>query len=98
MAEAKIPVVNVDRPGLAESFSDAVGAVQFDGALTKIEFLSSWPDDPGRGEPKIRRYPSCRLVLNVAATVELHGRLQRVVALMEQKGVIPNRGPATEKS
>jgi hypothetical protein len=98
MAEAKIPVVNVDRPGLQESFGDAVGAVQFDGTLTKVEFLSSWPDDPGRGEPKVRRYPSCRLVLTAAATVELHARLQRVIALMEQKGILPKRPAGTEKS
>jgi hypothetical protein len=94
LSETKMAMVYTDRPGLPDSFADSVGAVHFDGALTKIELLSSWAGESTGESPTMRRYPSCRLVLTVPATLELHARLQQIIALMQQRGILREPSPA----
>jgi hypothetical protein len=88
----------IDRPDLVETFIDMVRNVTFDGATVRAEFgVTRFEDTPPGSAAVARQYPACRLVLRPDAAVDLFVRLQRLVALMEQRGIVkrePSKTPA----
>ena len=84
----------VDRPDLTETFVDTIHNVTFDGATVRAELAVTRFDDVGGAAPAVsRQYPACRLVLRPDAAVDLFVRLQRLIALMEQRGIVRREQP-----
>jgi len=83
----------IDRPELAEIFADFVSRVQFDGQTMRFEFCVSRVDDqPGGSTGK--RYPSCRLVLQPSAAIDLMNKMQQMTATLIKAGVLKADGGA----
>lgn len=85
----------VDAPEVSETFIDAVEMMFFDGnnlnvTLTVTRWDEPTPDKPPSGS----RRTASRLVMAVPAAVELYNRLARVVATMQQQGLVKIDGPS----
>ena len=84
----------IDRPDLAETFIDMVRYLTFDGATVRAELGVTRFEEPPPGTPAVaKQYPACRLVLRPDAAVDLFVRLQRLIALMEQRGIVKREQP-----
>ena len=93
----------VDRPDLIETFVDTIHNLTFDGATVRAELAVTRFDDASGAAPAVaKQYPACRLVLRPDAAVDLFVRLQRLIALMEQRGIVrreqPKAPPQAEKA
>ena len=91
----------IDRPELSETFVDMIRYLTFDGATVRAELGVTRFEEPPPGGPAIaKQYPVCRLVLRPDAAVDLYVRLQRLIALMEQRGIVKREQPknSAEKS
>jgi hypothetical protein len=92
-------VTHVDRPDLMETFADSVHAMVWDGQTVRAELcVTRYPDSPSTSA-EAHRYPACRLVLTPSAIVELSNRLQQMMAVLLESGLLsaskappPNRG------
>ena len=89
----------VDRPDLGETFIDNVRHVTFDGATVRVELAVTRFEEtaPGASAAVARQYPASRLVLRPDAAVDLFVRLQRLIALMEQRGIVRRDPPKQDK-
>lgn len=90
----------VDLPQLAETFSDSVQSLLFDGQNLRIVFCASRVEEQkGGGRPQGKRYPTCRLVLSAQGTLDLINRIQKISAAMVREGVIKAKpaGDTSEK-
>ena len=84
----------IDRPDLAETFVDNIRHVTFDGATVRAELAVTRFEESASSTPALaRQYPACRLVLRPDAAVDLFVRLQRLIALMEQRGIVRREQP-----
>lgn len=84
----------VDRPDLVETFIDSIQHVTFDGATIRAELCVTRVEEPAQSaKPSSKRYPASRLVLRPDAAVDLFLRLQRLIALMEQRGIVKRQEP-----
>jgi len=89
----------IDRVDVAETFADSVTGLLFDGQTLRIEFGVTRFDEVEGGAPITgRRYPTCRLVLAPAATVDLINRMQQIGAALTQAGVIKAASPPSAAS
>ena len=86
----------VDRPDLLETFVDAVRTVTFDGATVRAELCVTRLEEGAAQSAVATQYPSARLVLRPDAAVDLFMRLQRLIALMEQRGIVKREQPKPE--
>ena len=78
-----------DRPEVSETFADFVQRIQFDGQTLRLEFCVSRLDDHKPGTPVTgKRYPTCRLVLSVAAAVDLMNKMQQITSGLVKAGVL----------
>ncbi|MEA2876311.1 MAG: hypothetical protein QOF14_1507 [Hyphomicrobiales bacterium] len=84
----------IDRPELAEVFADFVSRVQFDGQTMRFEFCVSRVDDQPGGTATGKRYPSCRLVLQPSAAIDLMNKMQQITATLIKAGVLKPQTPA----
>lgn len=88
----------IDRPDLAETFSDSIQSVTFDGQSLRINFCVTRlnemrPDQAATA----KRYPACRLVLSPLAAIDLINQMQRISAALSKAGVLkPAGGSAVE--
>jgi hypothetical protein len=81
----------VDLPELAETFADSIHAMVWDGHTLRVEFcVTRFPEpEPASATPmEAKRYPTCRLVLTSAATIDLFNRLQQTMTALAQAGVV----------
>jgi hypothetical protein len=81
----------VDRPEIAEVFSDFVQRIQFDGQTLRFEFCVTRLDEQRTPNPATitgKRYPACRLVLSAAAAVDLMNKMQQITAGLVKAGVL----------
>ncbi|RPI75387.1 MAG: hypothetical protein EHM45_15130 [Desulfobacteraceae bacterium] len=79
----------VDRPDLDETFADSIRSLTFDGQTMRIMFCTTRLDQPKQtDQPLAKQYPVCRLVLTPPAVVDLFNKLQQLMSVMEQSGVI----------
>ena len=86
----------VDQPDCRETFADSINSVFFDGQTMRIEFGITRMDELKQGQqPSGRRYPACRLVLPVAAAIELINKMQQTANALKQAGLVK---PAQPKS
>ena len=84
----------VDRTDLAETFTDSINNLRFDGQTLRIEFGVTRFDDVKAGSQITgRRYPACRIVLTPAAAVDLINRMQQIGAALIQAGVVKTATP-----
>lgn len=90
MAEQQQPKPDyIDRPDLTETFVDNVRYVTFDGATVRAELgVTRFEEAAGQPPARAKQYPAARLVLRPDAAVDLFVRLQRLIALMEQRGIV----------
>jgi hypothetical protein len=90
----------VDRPEVAEVFSDFVHRIQFDGQTLRLELGVTRLDDHRPPEPATaKRYPVCRLVLSNAAAIDLMNKMQQITASLIKAGVLkaePTPGTTTQ--
>jgi hypothetical protein len=86
----------VDRPDLVETFVDNVRTVTFDGATVRAELCVTRFDEGAAQAATAKQYPAARLVLRPDAAVDLFMRLQRLIALMEQRGIVKRDQPKAE--
>ena len=95
MAAAPKPQIDfVDRPELAETFIDSIRNVTFDGATVRAELcVTRFEEAASPAVAKAKQYPASRLVLRPDAAVDLFVRLQRLIALMEQRGIVRREQP-----
>lgn len=79
----------LDRVDLAETFTDSINTLRFDGQTLRIEFGVTRFDEVKADSPITgRRYPACRIVLTPAAAVDLINRMQQIGAALIQAGVV----------
>lgn len=99
MAQTQQPRTEyIDRPELAETFVDIIRHVTFDGATVRAELGVTRFDEATTATPAVaKQYTACRLVLRPDAAVDLFVRLQRLIALMEQRGIVKREQPKQEK-
>ena len=83
----------VDRPDLLETFVDNVRTVTFDGATVRAELCVTRLEEAEGQAAVAKQYPAARLVLRPDAAVDLFVRLQRLIALMEQRGIVRREQP-----
>ena len=84
----------IDRPDLVETFVDSIRNVTFDGATIRAELCVSRFEEPTPpASVVVKQYPASRLVLRPDAAVDLFVRLQRLIALMEQRGIVKREQP-----
>ena len=84
----------IDRPELTETFVDNIRHVTFDGATVRAELgVTRFEEGTATTPAAARQYPACRLVLRPDAAVDLFMRLQRLIALMEQRGIVKREQP-----
>jgi hypothetical protein len=89
----------VDRTDLAETFTDSINNLRFDGQTLRIEFGVTRFDDVKAGSPITgRRYPACRIVLTPAAAVDLINRMQQIGAALIQAGVVKAATPTVAET
>src|SRR5688572_20227732 len=95
MAQPPQPKIQyVDRPELNETFVDSVRNVTFDGATVRAELCVTRFDEPASTAAAAgRQSPVSRVVLRPDAAVDLFMRLQRLLAFMEQRGIIKREAP-----
>ena len=87
----------VDRPEIAETFTDAITNLVFDGQTLRIEFGVTRLDEIKPNTPLTgRRYPACRIVLPPAAAVDLINRMQQITAALTQAGVVRSNPRAAD--
>jgi hypothetical protein len=83
-----VPSKLVDRPEISETYGDVIRTVWFDGAWRiEVDVLRLDP----RGGPEgmsATQYPSCRLVLSVAAGLALIEKLNELAKELEANGTI----------
>jgi hypothetical protein len=92
------PVVNFkDRPDVAETFTDSIRGLIFDGQTMRIEFCTTRMDPPlPQQDPTASQYPVCRLVLPPNAAIDLYNRLQQILQALEKDGKITRNQPPSQ--
>lgn len=90
---AELPYL--DRPELAETYADQVRLIHFDGQSVRIEFTVARPTLAGPNQAAIELRPAARLVLPPLAAVTLQEQLTRLVAALEEGGVLKRVTPVS---
>ncbi len=86
----------VDRPDVAETFTDSISSCAFDGQNVRIEFTVGRFEDPSAlGIVEGKQVPVCRLVLSAPALIELLNRLGQITDAMKKAGIL-KVNPAAE--
>ena len=84
-----------DRADIAETYADQVRLIHFDGQTVRVEFAVTRPMLAGPNHASIELRPAARLVLPPLAAVALHEQLSRLIAALEQSGVIQRVAPVS---
>ena len=87
-------ITYVDRPEASEIFADTVEKLSFDGQTLRLELCVTRMDDPKPPSPPTgKKYTACRLVLPPLAALDLVNKLQQLVAMLEQQGIVKRNVP-----
>ncbi|MGH2360206.1 MAG: hypothetical protein ACRDGM_06650 [bacterium] len=82
----------IDRPEVAETFVDSVEKISAEGNThtVRFEFCVHRIDEPAAGQPPRsgRKYTACRIIMPLAGFVGLATKIERLMSLMEQQGVV----------
>ena len=90
---AQLPVqaqlTYVDRPEISETFADSLYRISFDALQVRMEFVVNRLDDPQPQTPPTgKSFTACRLVMPLAAMLDLHGKLGTMITMLQQQNVI----------
>ena len=85
----------LDRPEVVETYADQVRLIHFDGQTVRIEFTVTRPTLAGPNQAAIEVRPAARLVLTPLAAVTLQEQLTRLIAALEDGGVIKRVTPVS---
>jgi hypothetical protein len=90
---AQLPVqpqlTYVDRPEVSETFADSLYRISFDAFQVRMEFVVNRLDDPKPETPPTgKSFTACRLVMPLAAVIDLHGKLGAMINMLQQQNVI----------
>ena len=84
-----VPAKQVDRPEVSETYGDAIRAVWFDGTWRLEIDVTRLDASKGAADSMTAtQYPSCRLVLSVAAGLTLLDRLTQLAKELESNGTL----------
>ena len=83
-----VPSKLVDRPEISETYGDAIRTVWFDGAWRIEVDVLRLNTHTGAEGMAATQYPSCRLVLSVAAGLALIQKLNELAKELEANGTI----------
>ena len=87
--QPRVTIRYFDQPECAETFSDSINGVSFDGQSLRIELgVTRLDERRSDGPPTGRRYPACRLVLTRAAAVDLINKMQQVRAALARASIV----------
>jgi hypothetical protein len=93
MSQPPPPYVN--RADVPETFADHCQGVVFDGQTLRLELaVTRFGAPEGNKRPDAERTTACRLVLTPQAALQLHEQLRRLVATLEEKGLVSRRASA----
>jgi hypothetical protein len=88
------PQVYQDRADVIETFSDHCERVIFDGQTLRVDLsVARYGESGADRRPSAVRTTACRLTPQAA--LQLHDQLQRLVATMEEKGLVKKRPAVT---
>ena len=97
--QPRVTIRYFDRPECAETFSDSINGVSFDGQSLRIELGVTRLDEMKPNVPPTgRRYPACRLVLTPAAAVDLINKMQQVGVALAQAGIVKTNAADPKKA
>jgi hypothetical protein len=87
---------------VAETFSDSMGDVMFDGQILRMEFCVTRLDEiKAQGTPSGRRHTVARIALTTEGAVQLLNAAQQITAALKQAGILketPNLAGAAAAS
>ena len=87
-------ITYVERPEVSETFADTIEKLSFDGQTLRMELCVTRMDDPTPPNPPTgKKYTACRLVLPPLAALDLANKLQQLVAMLEQQGIVKRNVP-----
>lgn len=88
-------LTHIDRPEVTETFADHVYSILFDGQTFRLELGVTRLEDPTAtpGALKGKQYTACRLVLTPTAALDLAGKLNGMLQLLERQGVLKKDAP-----
>ena len=79
----------IDLPDVSETFVDSFGNLAFDGQTARIELCVTRMNElHPPNAPTARKYPICRLALTPKAFLDLYNKLNQLVNVLQQQGVI----------
>lgn len=82
------------RPEISEIFADGLEQAVVDGGVVRFEFSINRFDHPQPPKaPGSKRYTACRLVLSMAAAVDLYNRLNQLIEIMKKQGAVTANAP-----
>ena len=87
--QGAVTIRYVDNPDCAETFSNSINAVYFDGQSLRIELGVTRLDEKKPNSPVTgRRYPTCRMVLTPSAAIDLINKMQQIGTALTQAGIV----------
>jgi hypothetical protein len=79
----------VNRPDVPETFADSLENVIVDGQTLRMEFLVHRLDEPKPGKRMSgKKLTALRVVMPAKSLVDVYNKLNNIVAMMEQQGVV----------
>ena len=90
----QIALTSVDNPEIRETFCDMIDHMSVYGPTVRMDFsvVRMQPVTGGQAASG-EKHPVCRLVMPVAELPDLVGKLQALVAILEQQGVLRKMPP-----
>ncbi len=88
-SQAQLQLAYVDRPEILETYVDSLWRVYFDGQTIRMDFAVHRLDDPQPQVPPTgKAFTAARIVMPVAAMVNMLNKLQDVVAQLQAQGTL----------
>jgi hypothetical protein len=89
----------IDVPSISETYADTVRGMMFDGQSIRLELCVTRMAEPMKGsELTGKRQTAARVVLPLAAALELQGQLGRMLSTLAKRGAQQNAKQAQPAS
>ena len=87
--QPNVKISYVDRPEISETYADSIEKISFDGQSWRLEFCITRMGEliPPNTLPG-KKFPCCRLVLSVNTGLDLANKMQGLIAILKQQGVL----------
>jgi hypothetical protein len=78
-----------DRPGIAETYVDSLEKLMLEGPIARLEFVVNRLDEPKPPRPPSgKKQTAARIVMPIPAFVEMFGKMNGMMQLLMQQGLI----------